>query len=79
MNPKYRFITCEKCAGDRFDSKNRLCTECGGDGCTLELLDIEQTAAGLERLINDLTEDYSEKINFFGHAGQWVMAIYHLF
>lgn len=33
--PRYSFITCPMCHGDRFDIVNRLCCNCGGDGCIL--------------------------------------------
>jgi hypothetical protein len=66
MKTKYRWEMCEKCKGKRFDNQNRLCSECGGDGCCLVLVDWRQDDhdkldAGLQRLVNDLANDACRK------------------
>jgi len=57
MKTKHRWETCGDCSGSGFTADNRLCPECGGDGCLLVLVEAEPTTAGLDRLIEDLAKD----------------------
>jgi len=49
MNNLYRHVTCPSCKGKRFTDDNRLCPQCGGDGCVLKNI-----TPGLDKLIENM-------------------------
>ncbi len=49
MSSLYRHVLCPACRGARFTDDNRLCPQCGGEGCV-----VKNVTAGLDRLIRDM-------------------------
>lgn len=57
MSKMYIFRICPVCLGDRFTADNRLCPECGGDGCLLCL----RACSASDRLIRDTLDGLKRK------------------